>query len=78
MKTETPGDRLRLAIDMFKFGLSMKEAQFRRENPRLGPKAIESKLRRWLSDKPAPGGSEVRRIKWPRSKKNSASRSRRR
>jgi hypothetical protein len=76
MRRETASDRLRLSIDMFKFGLSVKEAQLRRDNPRLGPRAIEAKLRAWLLDKPAPGGSDLRRVAWPRSKKSSVARSR--
>ena len=78
MKKETVSTRLKVAIDMFRVGLSLKEAQLRRENPRMSDRAITAKLRAWLSDKPPPGGSDLVRVAWPRSKKSSSSRSKRR
>ena len=74
-KAETTTERFALAIDMFRVGLSLKEAQLRRENPSIGSAAIEAKLKKWLGDKPPPGESGLRRIEWPRSKKRSGSRS---
>jgi hypothetical protein len=63
---------------MFRAGIALMEGQLRRRQPNLLDAQMVAMLRAWLVDKPPPGGSELRRVRWPRSKKSSASRSRRR
>lgn len=75
VRRESTSARLRLTLDMFKVGLALKEAQFRRANPGISEREIVAKLKAWLADKPPPGEGPLRRIKWPRSKKSSSSRS---
>jgi hypothetical protein len=78
MPRESASRKLEMTLDMFRIGVSFMEAQLRRRYPNLTDAQMVSKLRAWLVDKPPPGGSELQPVRWPRSKRSSALRSRQR
>lgn len=49
MKIEgTAGDRLRQALDLYEFGVSMMAARLRRDHPDESPEQLERRLDAWL------------------------------
>lgn len=52
MDDDSPADRLRLAIDMFEFGLGMQRARLRREHPDADESVIDSAIDEWLLSRP--------------------------
>lgn len=52
MASDSPGERLRLALDMFDFGVRMQRTRLEREHPDLDDAAIDELMRAWLHDRP--------------------------
>ncbi|NNH72807.1 hypothetical protein HLB23_23600 [Nocardia uniformis] len=52
MDEDSPAERLRLAIDMFEFGLGMQRARFRRAYPETDESFIDTAIDRWLLSRP--------------------------
>jgi Rv0078B-related antitoxin len=51
------GRRLRLAVDMFEFGVAMQRQRLRREHPGADDSEIDDLVNAWLLDRPgAPDG----------------------
>ncbi len=46
----SPSDRLREALDLFDFGVSMMAARLRREHPDESPEQLAQRLDAWLTD----------------------------
>jgi Rv0078B-related antitoxin len=50
--SETPGDRLMQAFEMFEFGVEVMAASLRRRYPTADPEQIERLIEAWLADRP--------------------------
>jgi hypothetical protein len=56
----SPSDRLREALDLFDFGVSMMAARLRREHPDESPEQLAQRLDAWLTDQaPEPVGPGI-------------------
>ena len=52
MASDTPGQRLRLALEMFDFGVSMQRMRLRRANLDLDENAIDELMSAWMLERP--------------------------
>ncbi|MGO4612540.1 hypothetical protein AB4305_02725 [Nocardia sp. 2YAB30] len=60
MSEETPGQRLRLAFEMYEFGVRMQRMRIRREHADATEAKIEEAVHDWLLSRPgAPLGDAV-------------------
>jgi hypothetical protein len=66
----TPGQKLKMSLDMFAYGCDMMRQSLRRSHPTADDEVIEELLRAWLHTRPAPEhGDGVRRsVTWPRKR----------
>lgn len=64
----TAAQKLRLSLEMFRYGCDMMRQNLRRAHPDEDPAAIEERLRSWLRTRPgAPHGDGIGRPgTWPR------------
>ncbi len=65
---ETPAERLRVALELFEFGVDLMRQKFRREAPTATKAEIETRLVAWLQDRPGAefGDAVGRPGPWPR------------
>ena len=65
---EEPADRLRSALAMFDFTLSMFRQRLRRDRPGITEIEIEDEIARWLCERPGAehGDAEGVAVAWPR------------
>jgi hypothetical protein len=57
---ESPGQRLRLALEMYEFGVRMQRARIRRTRPEATEAEVEEAVQEWLLSRPgAPLGDAV-------------------
>ncbi|WP_157129105.1 hypothetical protein [Nocardia amamiensis] len=62
MPEETPGQRLRLAMEMYEFGVRMQRTRIRRNRPEATEDEIDEAVNEWLLTRPgAPLGDAVGR-----------------
>jgi hypothetical protein len=54
---DDPGRRLRLALEMFEFGVRMQRTNLRRRYPDLDDARIDDLMREWMLDRP--GAADV-------------------
>ena len=52
MRSDAPAQRLRLALEMFEFGVRMQRASLRRTHPDLNDVQIDNLMREWMLDRP--------------------------
>ncbi len=50
--TLSPGDKLRVALEMADVGIGMKRRSLQRDAPDAAPERIEERLRQWLAAGP--------------------------
>lgn len=50
--TESPTQKLRIALEMFSLGTSIMRSLLRRQHPKESPEQIEERLRAWLETRP--------------------------
>jgi hypothetical protein len=66
MAEETAAERLRLAIDMFEFGVRMQRARLHRTYPAADDAVLDAAVQEWLLERPraalgdAPGSPSTR------------------
>jgi len=48
----TPGQKLRLALELFESGRELMRAKIRREEPGLSARELEERLAAWVSTRP--------------------------
>ena len=65
---ETPAQRLRIALDLFEFGVDMMRQRLRRETPEATESEIQTRLVAWLQQRPGAelGDGVGRPARWPR------------
>ncbi|MEO6595226.1 MAG: hypothetical protein ABIP94_10785 [Planctomycetota bacterium] len=64
----TPGQKLKMSLDMFAYGCDMMRQNLRRAHPAADAAAIEELLRAWLRTRPGAefGDGEGKSVMWPR------------
>ena len=64
----TPGQKLKMSLDMFAYGCDMMRQNLRRKHPAAGDEEIEELLRAWLRTRPGAehGDGVGRPVNWPR------------
>jgi hypothetical protein len=50
--SEDLGKKLLLALEMFDFGVAIKEQSLRRDHPELSDEEVKERLREWLHTRP--------------------------
>jgi hypothetical protein len=67
-EVDSPGGRLRLALDLFATGEAMMRQNLKRRFPQADEAEIEARLSAWLSERPGAeaGDSAGRPVPWPR------------
>lgn len=65
---ESPAERLRIALDLFNFGVDMMLQKLRREIPDATEEELQARLVDWLQDRPGAehGDAAGRPGRWPR------------
>ncbi len=67
----SPGERFRIAMDLFQAGVEMKRQNLKREDPHATEEQIEERLLAWLRHRPGAefGDCEGRPGAWPRRRR---------
>ncbi|MBA3742378.1 hypothetical protein [Sporichthya sp.] len=52
MQAETPGDRIRIALDLYEVGEKMLRARLRRERPDISQSELDQAIVAWLRRRP--------------------------
>jgi len=66
----TPGQKLKMSLDMFAYGCDVMRQNLRRSHPAADGAAIEELLRAWLRTRPGAehGDGVGRSVTWPRKR----------